>query len=71
MTMATFQKRPSRLMLAGGFAFAIAAAPAAAFVAMPSTGPVAHVASCPAGESEDLYTDNCIPEISPKVPGGK
>jgi hypothetical protein len=70
MKMATFEKRPRRFMLAGGFAFAIAAAPAGAFLAMPATGAASHVAACPAGESEDLYTDNCVPEMVPNVAGG-
>jgi hypothetical protein len=68
--MATFEKRPRRLMLAGTFAFAVAAAPAAAFLALPATGAATHVAACPAGESEDLYTDNCVAELTPNVPGG-
>jgi hypothetical protein len=56
-------------MLCGAFAFAVVAAPVAvAFSAAPSSAPA--VASCPAGETEDLYTDNCIPELSPNVPGG-
>jgi hypothetical protein len=58
-----------RVMLCGAFAFAVAAAPAAiAFSTVPSSAPA--VAACPAGETEDLYTDNCIPELSPNVPGG-
>ena len=68
--MVTFEKRNRRLMLAGGFAIAIAAAPAAAFVVMPAAGSATPVATCPAGESEDLYTDNCVPELAPNVPGG-
>jgi hypothetical protein len=68
--MASFEKRPHRFVLAGGFALAVAAAPAAAFFAMPTTGATSHVAACPAGESEDLYTDNCVPEMTPNTPGG-
>jgi hypothetical protein len=68
--MATFEGRTRRLALAGGFALAVAAAPAAAFAVMPSPASATHVAACPAGESEDLYTDNCVPEMSPNVPGG-
>ena len=67
--MAIFEKRPNRLMIAGGFALAVAAAPAAAFIAIPS-GVAAHLADCPAGESNDLYTDNCVPEMTPNTPGG-
>lgn len=68
--MATFEGPTRRLLLAGGFAFAVAAAPAVAFAVMPSAGLATHVASCPAGESEDLYTDNCVPDMAPNVPGG-
>jgi hypothetical protein len=68
--MATFEMRPSRLLIAGGFALAVAAAPAAAFFAMPTTSSAPHFAACPAGESEDLYTTNCIPEMTPNTPGG-
>lgn len=64
--------RPARrLIVAGGFAVAVAAAPAVAFLSMPSAAPAPSVlAACPAGESEDLYTDNCVPELSPNVAGG-
>jgi hypothetical protein len=68
--MATYEKRARRLILAGSFVVAVAAAPAAAFVVMPAGSPAAPVAACPAGETNDLYTDNCIPELSPNVPGG-
>jgi hypothetical protein len=68
--MATFEKRTRRLMLAGSFVVAVAAAPAAAFVVMPSASSAAPVAACPAGETEDLFTDNCTPEMAPNVPGG-
>lgn len=66
--MTTFQSTTQRVVLAGGFALAIAAAPAAAFLTMPSAGPA--LAACPAGEIEDLYTDACIPEMAPNVSGG-
>ena len=58
-----------RVLLAGGFSIAIAAAPAVAFIASPSSAPAPAIA-CPAGESEDLYTDQCIPEMVPNQPGG-
>jgi hypothetical protein len=67
--MAVFETRTRRLMVAAGFAIAIAAAPAAALATTPASSPLAPLA-CPAGETEDLYTDNCIPEMSPNVPGG-
>jgi hypothetical protein len=56
-----------RLVLAGGFAIAIAAAPAATLIAIPVAGADT---SCPAGEIEDLFTDACVPEMAPNVPGG-
>jgi hypothetical protein len=59
-----------RVLLAGGFSIAIAAAPAVAFVASPSGAPAGAAIACPAGESEDLYTDQCIPEMVPNQPGG-
>lgn len=60
-----------RVLLAGGFSIAIAAAPAVGFLASgPSAPPGPAVASCPAGESEDLYTDVCVPELVPNQPGG-
>ncbi|MCV7230786.1 intersectin-EH binding protein Ibp1 [Mycolicibacterium komossense] len=68
--MAPFEGRARQLLLAGGFAVAVAAAPAVAFAVMPSAGIATHVAACPAGETEDLYTDNCTPEMAPNVPGG-
>ncbi|MCX2928904.1 intersectin-EH binding protein Ibp1 [Mycobacterium sp. CVI_P3] len=59
-----------RILLAGGFSIAIAAAPAVAFFAAPSNAPSGPAIACPAGESEDLYTDQCIPELVPNQPGG-
>ena len=65
-------KSPSfgrRLLLAGGLSIAIAAAPAAAFV-MSSPGPAASTVACPAGEVEDIYIGECVPEMAPNTPGG-
>jgi hypothetical protein len=69
-TMAAFDTPVRRLMLAGGLAVAIAAAPAVALFSGPVTTPSAPVAACPNGEVEDLYTDICTPEMSPNQPGG-
>jgi hypothetical protein len=57
-----------RLLLAGGFALAVAAAPAVAAVAMPSmtTGP--HLADCAPGEDNDMYTGECTPFAVPNSP---
>jgi hypothetical protein len=50
-----------RLILAGGFAVAVAAAPAIAVFAVPSASPLA----CPGGEEEDQFTGVCIPHTVP------
>jgi hypothetical protein len=70
MPKAPFNTPVRRLFLAGGFAVAIAAAPAVAVFAVPAAGTIAPVAACPNGEVEDLYTDICTPEMSPNQPGG-
>lgn len=58
-----------RIVLAGGFALAIAAAPAvAAFTApVPASGPSV-LASCSGGEEADSFTGNCIPHTVPSSP---
>ena len=67
--MATFESSVRRLVLAGGFALAVAAVPAVAAFTAPSTGPASHVAACPtAGEEEDLYTGICVPHTVPSSP---
>ena len=66
--MATFEMTARRLVLAGGFALAIAAAPAVAAFTVPSAGPTTHVAACSDGEEEDLYTGNCVPHTVPNSP---
>ena len=58
-----------RILLAGGFSIAIAAAPAAAFV-MSSAPQTASTVACPAGEVEDIYIGECVPEMAPNTPGG-
>ncbi|WP_167097418.1 intersectin-EH binding protein Ibp1 [Mycobacterium sp. DL592] len=59
-----------RILLAGGLSIAIAAAPAAAFVALPSHAPAGPALACPAGEVEDIYIGECTPELVPNAPGG-
>nr|WP_059016690.1 hypothetical protein [Mycobacterium sp. M26] len=59
-----------RILLAGGLSIAIAAAPAAAFVALPSHAPAGPAIACPAGEVEDIYIGECTPELVPNAPGG-
>lgn len=68
--MATIRNPVRRVVLAGGFAIAIAAAPAVAIFAGPAASPSTPLAACPTGESEDLYTDACVPELTPNQPGG-
>lgn len=66
--MATLKFPAQRLILAGGFAVAIAAAPAIAVFAAPSTPHVAPVAqSCPGGEENDQFTGVCVPHTVPNA----
>jgi hypothetical protein len=51
-----------RLILAGGFAVAVAIAPAVGVFAVPSAS---MLAQCPAGEEEDQFTGSCIPHTVP------
>ena len=57
MTMATFHSPVRRLILAGGFAVAIAAAPAVAVFAVPTTSMPTQVAECLMGEVQDPRRD--------------
>ncbi|TQR87308.1 intersectin-EH binding protein Ibp1 [Mycobacterium hodleri] len=57
-----------RVILAGGFALAFAAAPAVAAFAVPVAANAAPAASCPAGEEEDMYTGSCLPHTVPNSP---
>jgi hypothetical protein len=64
--MATMKLPARRLILAGGFAVAIAATPAVAVVALPTHSPT--IAACPGGESEDTFTGECVPDLVPNSP---
>ena len=64
--MATLELSIRRLILAGGFAVAVAAAPAIAVVTIPSAS--VPMAQCPTGEEEDLYTGTCVPHTVPNSP---
>jgi hypothetical protein len=66
VTMATMKFPARRLIIAGGFAVAVAAAPAIAFVATP-TPAATPLAQCPGGEEHDLYTSMCIPHLVPNA----
>src|SRR5829696_4069366 len=67
VTMATLKLPGRRLLIAGGFAVAIAAAPAIAIVAVP-TNSAPTIAACPGGESEDTFTGVCVPDLVPNSP---
>ena len=63
--------RMKRVLIAGAFSAAALAAPVAVAFVVPgqAPSPLTPIA-CPGGESNDLYTDNCVPELSPNTPGG-
>jgi hypothetical protein len=61
VTIVTIQNPVRRLILAGGFAAAIAAAPAIAVFAVPTTSTPAPVAECAMGEVQDPATGMCMP----------
>jgi hypothetical protein len=65
--MPTLKLPARRLLLAGGFAVAIAAAPAVAVIAAP-THSAPSIAACPSGESEDTFTGECTPDLVPNSP---
>lgn len=54
------------MIIAGGFAVAVAAAPAIAFVATPAPA-ATPLAQCPGGEEHDLYTSLCVPHLVPNA----
>jgi hypothetical protein len=64
--MATLELSVRRLIFAGGFAVAVALAPAIAVVTIPTAS--APLAQCPVGEEEDLFTGACVPHTVPNSP---
>jgi hypothetical protein len=66
--MTTDPSTTRRLILAGGFAIAIAIAPAAAIVGHPMHS--APLAACDSGEEEDVFTTSCTPFLVPNSPQG-
>jgi hypothetical protein len=66
--MTTDPSTTRRLILAGGFAIAIAIAPAAAIVGYPTHS--APLAACDSGEEEDVFTTSCTPFLVPNSPQG-
>jgi hypothetical protein len=57
-----------RLILAGGFAVAIAITPAAAIIGHPTHS--VPLAACDPGEEEDVFTTVCTPFMVPNSPQG-
>ncbi|MCV7419012.1 intersectin-EH binding protein Ibp1 [Mycobacterium yunnanensis] len=58
-----------RLILAGGFALAVAAAPAVAAFAVPPNAAGIHLADdCAPGEDADEFTGSCVPFAVPNSP---
>jgi hypothetical protein len=63
--MATFQLSARRLILAGGFAVAVAAAPAISVLAVPATDITPIAQPCNGGEEADQFTGVCVPHTVP------
>jgi hypothetical protein len=57
-----------RIVLAGGFALAIAAAPAVAAFGLQPTVSGSVVAACDSGEDADQFTGECVPFVVPNSP---
>ena len=66
--MPNFEFSARRLLIAGCFTLAVAAAPAVAAFAAPSPAPSSHLAGCSAGEDADQYTGECVPFMVPNSP---
>src|SRR4029450_13667509 len=66
--MTTYQITTRRLILAGGFALAIAITPAVAIAAHPTDS--RPMAQCNSGEEEDVFTTSCTPFLVPNSPQG-
>jgi hypothetical protein len=66
--MPTLEFAARRIILAGGFALAVAAAPAVAAAVVPSAAPGSAVADCASGEDADQFTGECVPFVVPNSP---
>jgi hypothetical protein len=66
--MPHFEFSARRLLLAGGFALAVAAAPVVAAVTVPPAASGSHVADCASGEDADQFTGACVPFVVPNSP---
>ncbi|ODQ91757.1 hypothetical protein BHQ17_16655 [Mycolicibacterium holsaticum] len=56
-----------RVIIAGGFAIAAAAPVVGVTLASPVISP-SHLADCPTGEEQDLYSGQCTPYLVPNSP---
>jgi hypothetical protein len=69
--MTTSMATTRRLIFAGGFAIAVAIAPAAAIVAHPTHATDSKpLAACDTDEEEDVFTTSCTPFLVPNSPDG-
>lgn len=66
--MTTYPITIRRLLVAGGFAIAIAIAPTIALAAHPTHS--VPLAACNDGEEEDVFTTTCTPFLVPNSPEG-
>ncbi len=66
--MTTYPITTRRLILAGGFALAIAITPAIGIAAHPTHS--VPLAACDSGEEEDVFTTSCTPFLVPNSPQG-
>lgn len=66
--MATLSSFTQRLLLAGGFALAVSAAPLVVAAAGHPAGPLPAVAACPTGEVQDQASGACKP-VTDKTAG--
>ncbi len=66
--MPHFEFPARRLILAGGFALAVAVTPAVAAFAVPSGASGSSVADCASGEDTDQFTGACVPFVVPNSP---
>ncbi|ODQ95030.1 hypothetical protein [Mycolicibacterium holsaticum] len=60
----TAPRRTATRVIGLGFAITTLAAPAGATL-FAFTAPASSIAACPAGESEDLYSTTCVPDLVP------
>lgn len=66
--MPTTEFAARRIILAAGFALAVAAAPAVAGLAVAPASPGSALADCDSGEEPDQFTGECVPFVVPNSP---